>query len=216
MTLWRRRRLRAWTLRNGADVRLSAGADRRVTLIRAGIRPCGQDAGVAPGGEGVHRLVGRAPSHGPTSTCDRESGTRESHVHSDCTGRRRHPVHQRVLSHGEAAPECSGAASPSHGPRRDPVRTDPGGASPYHPRVTPQSPTGQTVSDQDALTCNFLPALYCCRHPWTVSTTCARSCRVRDPGSGLGRFPARRSGIAGCSSSCRSLGRGSHIPRFRT
>jgi hypothetical protein len=44
-------------------------------------------------------------------------------------------------------------------PRRDPVRTDLGGASPYHPRVTPQSPTGQTVPDQDALTCNFLPAL---------------------------------------------------------
>lgn len=32
-------------------------------------------------------------------------------------------------------------------PRRDPVGTDLGGASPYHPRITQPSPTGQTLPD---------------------------------------------------------------------
>ncbi|MBB5798581.1 hypothetical protein HDA41_006545 [Streptomyces caelestis] len=58
-------------------------------------------------------------------------------------------------------------------PGRDPARTDLGGASPYHPRITQPSPTGQTLSDQEALTCNFMPAVDWHRRPWTISTTCA-------------------------------------------
>lgn len=53
--------------------------------------------------------------------------------------------------------------------RRGRVRTDPGGASPYHPPITQPSPTGRPRPDQEALTCYFMPALDWRRRPWTVS-----------------------------------------------
>jgi hypothetical protein len=49
----------------------------------------------------------------------------------------------------------------------------PGGATPYDSSITPVSPTGWTLPDQQVLTCYFMPALDWRRRPWTVSTTCA-------------------------------------------
>jgi hypothetical protein len=98
-------------------------------------------------------------------------------------------------------------------PGKDPAMTDRGGASPYHPRITQPSPTGQTLSDQKAPTCNFMPAVDWHRRPWTVSTTCAMWYRGTVRGSEPERPPARRSGIAGCSVVSRSPVRPSHVVR---
>lgn len=89
----------------------------------------------------------------------------------------------------------------------------PGGATPYHSSITPGSPTGRTLPDQQVLTCYFMPALDWRRRPWTVSTTCAMWYPVRDPGSGPGRLLARQSGIAGCSVVSHSRPRPSHVSR---
>ncbi len=88
-------------------------------------------------------------------------------------------------------------------PGRDPARTD-RGASPYHPRITQPSPAGETLSDQEAPTCTFMPTGDWNRRPWTVSTTCAMWCRETAPGSGLVGVPARQSGIAASRSCLRS------------
>ena len=61
---------------------------------------------------------------------------------------------------------------------------DLGGALPYHPPITQPSPTGQPQPDQEALTCDFMPALDWRRRPWTVSTTCAMWDRIAPPPSG--------------------------------
>ncbi len=52
--------------------------------------------------------------------------------------------------------------------------------------------------------------------PWRVSTTCARWCRERGPGSPRARLPARPCGIAGSSVVSRSPARPSHVSRNLT
>ena len=98
-------------------------------------------------------------------------------------------------------------------PCRDAARSELGRALPYHSRITQQSPTGQTVPDPVALTCDFMPALDWRRRPWAVPTTCARWYRGTVRGSEPERLPVRRSGIAGCSVVSRSPVRPSHVVR---
>jgi hypothetical protein len=155
-----------------------------------------------------------APRYRRMSRCDRKSGTRESYRHTD-------PLEAPTAS---CAPTRSTSRRSPHrsaparlrrltDPGKDPAMTDRGGASPYHPRITQPSPTGQTLSDQKAPTCNFMPAVDWHRRPWTVSTTCAMWYRGTVRGSEPERPPARRSGIAGCSVVSRSPVRPSHVVR---
>jgi hypothetical protein len=97
-----------------------------------------------------------------------------------------------------------------------PATTGLGAASPCHPRITRPSPIGQTLPDQEALTCNSMPAPDRHRRPWTVSTTCARWCPARGPGSGPQPLPARHSGIAGWSVVSHSRPRPSHVSQNPT
>jgi hypothetical protein len=150
----------------------------------------------------------------PTAPCLRSRGSRDAA--GGCQrGRRRHARLRASAFDLTSKPHRSAPVRLRRltDPGRNPARTDLCGASPYHPRITKPSPTGQTLSDQKAPTCNFMPAVDWHRHPWTVSTTCARWYPVRDPRSGPERLLARQSGIAGGSVVSRSRPRPSHVSR---
>jgi hypothetical protein len=82
--------------------------------------------------------------------------------------------------------------------------------------ITHLSPAGSTPLGQKTLTWLYTVTLDRPGHPKTASTTCATWYPVRDPGSGREPFPARQSGIAGCSTVSHSRLRPSHLSRNLT
>ncbi|CAM5585909.1 hypothetical protein SDIAM103S_05477 [Streptomyces diastaticus subsp. diastaticus] len=98
--------------------------------------------------------------------------------HRNTDRMKRQPHRARQRSRSQTKPHRSAPmTSSSHGSTQSPVRTDPGGASPYHSPITQPSPTVRPLPDQKALTWYFVPALDRRRRPRTVFTTCAMSYR---------------------------------------
>ncbi|MFF8726293.1 hypothetical protein ACF073_07340 [Streptomyces sp. NPDC015171] len=154
-------------------------APREMTVLlheeHASGRPFGapdQKTDFTPGRVGIDKLDGRVVAEQGLAfsfACGIHGSSRRVQSQSRRTLEARQDTHRMRCRPHRAASAADLTTKPHRSipvrlrrltaPHRGPVRRGPGGASPYHSPITPRSPTGQPLTNQEALTCHFMPAL---------------------------------------------------------